>query len=563
MYAEYFGLTEPGFSITPDPQYLFLSTQHREALAHLLYGAEGAGGFVQLTGEVGTGKTTVCRAFLQQLPGHVDIALILNPALTVSELLRAVCTEFGVKVSESVQSVQELVGRLNEYLLEAHAEGRRPILLIDEAQSLSAEVLEQVRLLTNLETEKHKLLQIFLIGQPELRELLRQPHMRQVAQRVTARYHLEPLRAGETQDYIEHRLAIAGAQRALFLPAAMRRVHRLTKGVPRLINILCDRSLLGAYATGRRIVTPGIVSRAYRELQGERAPKHGPIAKGLGITGLIAVMLATAWWMPGREELFGSMKGHRDAAVEPPVVQESSVGEQEEPQAVAELPRSEPIDASPPELPGSEPIDEGRPELSLADLSWERDEAVIRLFEAWGGKPTEELRSDPCAVVEKQSGLACHASDGGWEALRRYNLPAVLSIGEEGRSRFLVLVALGPRTAVAIGPHGEASVPVDLLETRWAGEFLILWKLAPDGERLIRWRSSPATVEWLRTQVERALGEEPTEGSGSYDAALLALVARFQESRGLAPDGIAGPETLIQLHGVAAKAAPSLRRTDS
>ena len=211
MYPAYFGLSEAPFSITPDPHYLFLSKRHQEALAHLLYGAGENGGFLQLTGEVGTGKTTVCRAFLEQLPDRVDVALILNPALTVPELLHTICDEFGIPIPIGETSTKRMVDRLNQYLLHAHAQGRRPLLMIDEAQNLSAEVLEQIRLLTNLETPKHKLLQIFLVGQPELRELLERKGLRQVAQRITARYHLLPLNGKETRSYIQHRLAVAGA----------------------------------------------------------------------------------------------------------------------------------------------------------------------------------------------------------------------------------------------------------------------------------------------------------------------------------------------------------------
>ncbi|MCF7985287.1 MAG: AAA family ATPase, partial [Thiohalocapsa sp.] len=246
MYPRYFGLKEASFSITPDPHYLFLSEQHREALAHLLYGAGDGGGFVLLTGEVGTGKTTVCRAFLEQLPSDVDVALVLNPAMTATELLHAICDEFRLDVPAAEQSVKALVDRLNGYLLDVHARGRRPVLIIDEAQNLRPKVMEQIRLLTNLETTKHKLLQIFLIGQPELRQMLASPDLRQLNQRITARFHLRPLGVRETAAYVDHRIAVAGVDRPLFTAAALREVHRRSGGVPRLINLLCDRALLGA-----------------------------------------------------------------------------------------------------------------------------------------------------------------------------------------------------------------------------------------------------------------------------------------------------------------------------
>ena len=290
VYPKYFGLKEASFSITPDPQYLFLSGQHREALAHLLYGAGDSGGFVLLTGEVGTGKTTVCRAFLEQLPQGVDVALVLNPALTGVELLHAICDEFGLDVPAAEQSAKALVDRLNLFLLDAHARGRRPVLIIDEAQNLRPKVMEQIRLLTNLETTKQKLLQIFLIGQPELRGVLASPDLRQLNQRITARFHLKPLSVRETAAYVDHRIAVAGVDRPLFTAAALRRVHRYSGGVPRLINLLCDRALLGAAVSRRMQVTPDIVTRAAREVHGSddgALPQRGR-AVALGLSLLLA-----------------------------------------------------------------------------------------------------------------------------------------------------------------------------------------------------------------------------------------------------------------------------------
>ncbi|KAA6187019.1 AAA family ATPase [Thiohalocapsa marina] len=297
MYPRYFGLKEASFSITPDPRYLFLSEQHREALAHLLYGAGESGGFVLLTGEVGTGKTTVCRAFLEQLPDDVDVALVLNPALTALELLRAVCDEFGVQVPPSERSAKVLVDHLNRFLLQAHAEGRRPVLIIDEAQNLRPKVLEQVRLLTNLETTKHKLLQIFLIGQPELRDMLHSPDLRQLNQRITARFHLKPLTGRETAAYVDHRITIAGVERPLFSRAALRRVHRYSCGVPRLINLLCDRALLGAAVSRRMQVTPAIVTRAAREVLGPDSPARRRHGQRLALAALVLLALGAGIWL--------------------------------------------------------------------------------------------------------------------------------------------------------------------------------------------------------------------------------------------------------------------------
>ncbi|HET7341961.1 MAG TPA: AAA family ATPase, partial [Methylomirabilota bacterium] len=274
MYTSHFGLAEPPFSIAPDPRYLFLSEGHREALAHLLWGLGANGGFVQLTGEVGTGKTTLCRALLEQLPPEVDVAMVFNPALTSVELVAAVCDELRVPYPAGTTSLKTLVDALDRYLLDAHARGRRTVLVIDEAQDLSREVLEQVRLLTNLETTREKLLQIILIGQPELRTVLARGDLRQLAQRVTARYHLRPFSEPETRAYVRHRLQTAGQHRPIFRRAALRLVHRASRGIPRLINTICDRALLGAYAAGRTQVTAAIVRRAAGEVLGQRRPRR-------------------------------------------------------------------------------------------------------------------------------------------------------------------------------------------------------------------------------------------------------------------------------------------------
>ena len=267
MYASFFGINEKPFSITPDPRYLFLSERHAEALAHLVYGINEAGGFIQLTGEVGTGKTTVVRSLLTQAPKHAEIALILNPRMTPTEFLLAICEELGISVpAESERSLKDLVDLLSRHLLAAHADGKRIVLVVDEAQNLAPEVLEQVRLLTNLETETQKLLQIILIGQPELRELLGRVELRQLAQRITGRYHLDPLSRDETVAYVRHRLRVAGATREIFGNGALREIHRLSGGVPRLVNIICDRALLGAFTEDRHAISAGIVRRAAGEV---------------------------------------------------------------------------------------------------------------------------------------------------------------------------------------------------------------------------------------------------------------------------------------------------------
>jgi general secretion pathway protein A len=266
MYLEYFGLKNTPFSIAPDPSFLYMSERHREALAHLLYGVSGEGGFIVLTGEVGTGKTTICRCFMQQIPENTDVAFVVNPKLSARELLATICDELKINypAGSSIKVFNDLI---NKYLLDAHSQGRHTVLIIDEAQNLRIDVLEQLRLLTNLETSEKKLLQIILLGQPELKQMLARVDLRQLAQRITARYHLQSLTREETTAYIQCRLSVAGQKRALFTQQAIRKIFVLSSGIPRLINLICDRALLGAYSCNENQVEKVHVINAIKEME--------------------------------------------------------------------------------------------------------------------------------------------------------------------------------------------------------------------------------------------------------------------------------------------------------
>jgi general secretion pathway protein A len=311
MYTRFFGLKHEPFSLAPDPRYLYMSKRHREALAHLLYGVGGGGGFVLLSGEIGAGKTTVCRCFLEQIPKRCNVAYIFNPKLTVLELVKSVCDEFHIPTPKvRGATVKNYVDALNDFLLRTHAVGQNNVLIIDEAQQLSPEVLEQLRLLTNLETNERKLLQIVLIGQPELRTMLERPDLEQLAQRVIARFHLKALSVKETEHYIRHRLSVAGMTRAIpFDRNALQRIHEIARGVPRRINLLCDRVMLGAYAHGKHTIDRAMVEKAGREVFGKMPTSTPPdgmpgvrstglgivIGAGLAVAALAAFVFFDGW----------------------------------------------------------------------------------------------------------------------------------------------------------------------------------------------------------------------------------------------------------------------------
>lgn len=554
-YSNYFGLKEASFSITPDPQYLFLSEQHREALAHLLYGARESGGFVLLTGEVGTGKTTVCRAFLEQLPEDVEVALILNPAMTVTELLRAACDELHIQVPEKENSVKSLVDRLNDYLLKAHAQGRRAVLMIDEAQDLRPKVLEQIRLLTNLETTKHKLLQIFLVGQPELRTLLQREGLRQLDQRITARYHLRPFNMAETGEYVRHRLAVAGVERPLFTRTAMRELHRLSGGVPRLINILCDRSLLGAYVTRSPLVTKLIVRKAAHEVQ-DRGPGPKQSRSRVGRVALVAAFLVLAvllGWIT-RDWLVGPPF----AQIEPyipsflanwlplrpadPITDSADSG----PHSRTDEEQAEPIPGLAPAGPEDEPP---LTDFALDKMTMDQASAMRLLLRRWDVELEDLGPKEPCDRV-RDFGLRCEAAQGDWEEMRFFGRPALIELtAEDGEKRYAVIRALDSETATLDLEEGNRRVTLASLDEYWDGEYLMLWQPPPVGRGIIGPGSSGDSVRWLRKLLSQIpdLDLKATT-SGTFDRALEDAVHRFQEQEGLKSDGVAGPKTLIRIH---------------
>ncbi|MEY2855082.1 MAG: hypothetical protein RL030_2214, partial [Pseudomonadota bacterium] len=458
MYLSFYGLAEKPFAITPDPRYLYLGGRHAEALAHLVYGITEAGGFIQLTGEVGTGKTTIIRSLLAKQPDNSEIALILNPRMEADEFMLTICEELGILVpDDAVGSVKELVDILNRYLLRAHAAGKRVVLVVDEAQNLPPELLEQVRMLTNLETETQKLLQIILIGQPELRVVLARNDLRQLAQRITGRYHLEPLTRAESSSYVKHRLRIAGAKMDIFTNGALRELYRTSGGVPRLLNIIGDRALLGGYSEDRHEISAPMVRKAASEIFDRRilAPWL-PWLLG-SVTALVvagALYAGVSLWQRDRSHATASQ-----SAVTPA------------PGAVAIPPPAATALAPPVPTTASQPLGA----LLNATSPDDADAAWDRLFTLWSARFLNE-GPQPCDQAVRQ-GLECLEQFGGTALLRQFNRPAILNLLDDtGAQRPVLLQRLDTDHAqVQIG-WSVREVPLAELEQRWNGHFTLLWR---------------------------------------------------------------------------------------
>ena len=540
MYTSFFGLGEKPFAITPDPRYLFMSERHAEALAHLLYGITEAGGFIQLTGEVGTGKTTIVRSLLERMPGHADVAVILNPQLTPMEFALTICEELGIFMrDEDATSIKNLVDLLNRRLLEAHAKGRRIVVIVDEAQNLSPATLEQVRLLTNLETASQKLLQIILIGQPELREVLDRVELRQLAQRITGRYHLAPLSRAETASYVNHRLKVAGGSGEIFSGSALREVHRLTGGIPRIINVVCDRALLGAFTQEQHRIGPGMIREAASEVYGR--PFNPPWMKLLiGSAGTIAVLgLALGVW-----QLVGTSPAESEEVPAPAPVIATEPAPQVVPVAQAPL--------------APRPKDVAEVLLEKAGYT-NTESAFSQLFSLWGGK-FKAGAGRPCDQALQQ-GLECVYQQGTWGQLRTLNRPAILTlIDDEGNAHQVVVSGLIGDTAKINLPDETTLVSIASLSRLWYGDYLVMWRPQVPSPRALSAGMQGDGVRWLRNQLYTVNGKpEPAPGNDYYDEDLVKMVEDFQRQYRLNVDGIAGVQTQIVLDALAnSRGAPVL-----
>ncbi len=511
MYLDYFELKEAPFSITPDPRFVFLTAQHRDAMAHLLFGIAqgGGGGFVQLTGEVGTGKTTLCRLLMAQVPEHVRIALVLNPMQQPIELLRTICDELRILLPKRTSSIKTLTDALTRYLLEAYASGLRVVVVLDEAQNLSFEALEQVRLLTNLETPTQKLLQIILLGQPELRELLARSDLRQLAQRITARFHLAPLDEGDTAAYVEHRLTVAGRRRPLFTPSALREVFRRTRGYPRSINVLCDRAMLGGYARALAELDESIVKLADEEIRGMPAPKTKRSFAPLAVTFLVFLGLAvTVMWFIGNAQVAP------DVAITSPELADKA---------------ATPTYASINDFAG---FDNSASAIDAVAKTWAPDASVTSAACITAGSALcARLRLNPTALLE-------------------LNRPAVLEVGRAKTRKLLVLRHIDGRNAAVSDARLSAILPLSALEAQWFGDAWIA-ATAPDGytgEVL-----APGSVGDHVAFVHRAMALTDRDASdlNRFDDRTSRHVVTLQDRFGLRADGLVGPETMALMVALA------------
>lgn len=545
MYEKHFKLTERPFSIAPDPRFLYMSQQHREALAHLLYGVGEGGGFVQLTGEVGTGKTTICRCLLEQMPENVDVALILNPRVTALELLGSLCDELHMPYATDNTSIKSIIDTLSDHLLETHAKGRRTVLIVDEAQNLSVEALEQVRLLTNLETTREKLLQIILIGQPELREKLARDDLRQLSQRITARFHLDPIHRSETAAYVRHRLQVCGSNDNIFSEKAIDLVQSLSSGVPRLINVICDRSMLGAFVEGKRRVDSEIVLKAATEVlpnEGVDTPPS-PMWRWAGGAAAVLVFIGIA---------SGAYMFERSRMTPDKVQEKSVVQERIKPQQRSESVSPASVQPKSRVMSSARDADMQTDDFSrlLATASPKvAAHAWTGLYGLWGYKSAAVTDEQACAQASKV-GLHCLQGRASWALLQRYDRPVLLLlVAPEGR-RVSVLIEKISTLYVRVRIEGTSlNVPLKNLSRYWLGEYRLLWKLPPGGSEVLRPGDRGADVKWLRKHLQQITGHTSIAPDPYFfDDGLKQQLQRFQRGWELDADGVAGARTFIYLN---------------
>lgn len=587
MYGNYFNLDEGAFSIAPNPKYLYLSPQHQEALAHLLYGVTRPGGFVLITGEIGTGKTTICRSLFLEMPAETDIALIINPKLNPNDLLASICDELKVTYSKIHPSSKTYINNLNEHLIKTHAAGRNTILIVDEAQNLSDDALEHIRVLTNLETDEQKLLQIILIGQPELRERLNSPGLEQLNQRITARFHLRALSPKQVKEYVRHRLTIGDGNAELFSNSNINCMYKLTGGIPRLINVLCDRTLLGAYVNRKKKISNDIIRKAAREALGTRV-KHGAVGINwamviaLSIAGLLVAATVLIFLYEKNPDFFAAAKqgpaieeivqtpakipaqqsiSNIASLVEKPPQPQQIISESEEVTSVPLSVAAEVKASLEPEseLMANESAVASEDKHAVVTPSFTpRQQAFHALFALWQVKYDDDSL-EPCEFA-KLHGLHCYSGSGDTLQLQRLNRPVILIVEQSSQvQEYPVIKQMLQDEVVVVEATGEYRVTWDQIHTSWQGEYVLLWKPLSQIEN-IRPNTRGEFVEQIDRNISIILNRPPSRiGLDEYSTSLVNEVKTFQRMQNIVPDGVIGPLTQMYMNNLVRSDVPKLR----
>ncbi len=582
MYNQYFGFKEAPFSIAPDPHYLYMTAQHREALAHLVYGLNSEGACILLTGEVGTGKTTICRCLLEQVPEQAKVALVLNPKVSEIELLETICDELKISYPDTDNSLKTYTDKIYEFLIESNRKNEKTVLIIDEAQNLSSPVLEQLRLLTNLETNQRKLLQIIILGQPELLDILAKSEMRQLAQRITARFHLKPLSKDEVKSYVSHRLAVAGQNIQLFPDSSIKLLFKLSKGIPRLINVLCDRALLGAYVESQNSVNPNIIKKAATEVFGELKNvenknkfKHWlySVTAASSIILLVSVLIfyitqpensgSAIIENPFTQEQTTSLDNHAEDTNETKTTPFlSALSDQETdslPGSLGGQPITDPDVAT---TGSSSTVEKNATTLTQYDdmkeiLNNDSDSiasAYQALFKLWGENYNINLADTACKQAKSHS-LGCLYKQGNLNNLKAHSRPAVLTlINNDGSTHYITVASIHEDYAKVFYDNSEYKIRLSDLDKYWYGQFVLLWKKPANYSSAVTPGDKGPIVSWLRSHFET----KKLTGNDRYDKKLINEVKSFQSQHGLAADGIVGPVTIIHLNTQSGLAAPTL-----